>query len=71
MYFPGGSVVKIPLANAGDAGDLFWSLGQKAPLEKEMVTHSSTFTWRIPWIGEPGGLHTAHWVAKCWTHSSP
>ena len=21
-----------------------------------MATHSSTLAWRIPWIGEPGGL---------------
>ena len=25
-------------------------------LEKEMATHSSVFTWRIPGTGEPGGL---------------
>ena len=25
-------------------------------LEKEMVTHSSILAWRIPGIGEPGGL---------------
>ena len=25
------------------------SLGQEDPLEKEMATHSSIFTWRIPW----------------------
>ena len=25
-------------------------------LEKEMVTHSSVLAWRIPEIGEPGGL---------------
>ena len=25
-------------------------------LEKEMATHSSVFAWRIPGIGEPGGL---------------
>ena len=31
------------------------SLGQKDPLEKEMVTHSSIVTWRIPWTEEPGG----------------
>ena len=24
--------------------------------EKEMATHSSTPTWKIPWTGEPGGL---------------
>ena len=25
-------------------------------LEKEMATHSSTLPWRIPGMGEPGGL---------------
>ena len=25
-------------------------------LEKEMVTHSSVLTWKIPGTGEPGGL---------------
>ena len=25
-------------------------------LEKEMTTHSSVLTWRIPGMGEPGGL---------------
>ena len=25
-------------------------------LEKEMVTHSSVLSWRIPGTGEPGGL---------------
>ena len=24
--------------------------------EKAMVTHSSTLAWKIPWMGEPGGL---------------
>ena len=23
-----------------------------------MVTHSSTFAWRIPWVEEPGGLQS-------------
>ena len=32
------------------------SLGWEDPLEKEMVTHSSTLAWRIPGTGEPGGL---------------
>ena len=31
-------------------------LGQEDPLEKEMATHSSIFTWRIPWTEEPGRL---------------
>ena len=32
------------------------SLGWKDSLEKRMATHSSIFTWRIPWAEEPGGL---------------
>ena len=32
------------------------SLGWEDPLEKEMVTHSSTLAWKIPWTKEPGGL---------------
>ena len=32
------------------------SLGWENPLEKEMVTHSSTLAWKIPGTGEPGGL---------------
>ena len=34
------------------------SLGQEDPLEKEMVTHSSTLAWKIPWKEEPGGLQS-------------
>ena len=33
-------------------------LGQEDPLEKEMATHSSILTWRIPWTEEPGGLQS-------------
>ena len=31
-------------------------MGWEDPLEKELATHSSTLTWRIPWTEEPGGL---------------
>ena len=34
------------------------SLGQEDPLEKEMATHCSILTWRIPWTQEPGGLQS-------------
>ena len=34
------------------------SLGWDDPLEKEMATHSSTLTWRIPWTEEPGRLQS-------------
>ena len=33
-----------------------YPLDQKDPLEKEMATHSSVLAWRIPGVGEPGGL---------------
>ena len=34
------------------------SLCQENPMEKEMVTHSSTLAWRIPWREEPGRLQS-------------
>ena len=33
-------------------------LGQEGPREKDMATHSSTLSWRIPWTEEPGGLQS-------------
>ena len=33
-------------------------LGWEAPLEEEMVTHSSILAWEIPWTEEPGGLQS-------------
>ena len=35
-----------------------WSLGQKDTLEKEMATHLIIFAWKIPFMEEPGRLHT-------------
>ena len=35
-----------------------WSLVRKIPLEKEMATHSSILTQRIPWTEEPGWLQS-------------
>ena len=32
------------------------SLGQEDSLEEDMATHSSVLAWRIPGMGEPGGL---------------
>ena len=32
------------------------SLGSENPLEKEMVTHSSTLAWKTPRTEEPGRL---------------
>ena len=33
-------------------------LGQEDPLEKEMATQSYILAWKIPWIEEPGRLHS-------------
>ena len=35
-----------------------WSLGQEDHLEKEMATHSSILSWRIPWMKEPDRLQS-------------
>ena len=56
--FPGGSVDKESMCNAGDScstGDLgFIPWVQKIPLEKEMATHDGIVAWRISWTEEPG-----------------
>ena len=38
-------------------------------LEKEMATHSSVLAWRIPGMGEPGGLPSmgSHRVGHDWS----
>ena len=36
----------------------FQSLGGEDPLEKEMATHSSILTWKIPRTEEPGRLQS-------------
>ena len=33
------------------------SLGWEDSMEEGMATHFSILLWRIPWTGEPGGLH--------------
>ena len=32
------------------------SLGGEDPLEEGVATHSSIFSWRMPWTEESGGL---------------
>ena len=41
----------------------------KQSLEKEMATHSSVLAWRIPAMGEPGGLPSmgSHRVGRDWS----
>ena len=46
---------------AGEARDTeigVQSLGQEAPLEEDLVTHSSILAWEIPWTQKPGGLQS-------------
>ena len=50
------------------------SLSREDPLEKRMATHSSILAWRIPWIGEPGGIQSVglqrvgyDWVTNTFT----
>ena len=33
-------------------------LGQEDPLEKDMVIHSSTLAWKIPWTEKPDRLQS-------------
>ena len=51
MGFPGGSMVKTPLANSG-------AWGLKDPLEKEMANHSSILARKSPWTDESGRLQS-------------
>ena len=53
--FSGGSDCKVSARNAGDLGSI---PGSGRSLEKEMATHSSILTWRIPWMEEPGRLQS-------------
>ena len=49
--FPSDAVVKNPPAVQETR---VWSLGQEAPLEEGMATHSIILAWRILWTEEPG-----------------
>ena len=53
-------------------------LGQEAPLEEEMATHSSMLAWKIPWTEEPGGLYSMelqrvrhNWMTNTHLHMIP
>ena len=54
MGFPDSSVGKESAYNMQETPARF--LGQEDPLEKGKATHSSILAWRIPGMGEPGGL---------------
>ena len=57
--FPGDSAGKESACLAGDTGETqVRSLGQEAPLEKEMAAHSRILASRIPGTEEAGGLQS-------------
>ena len=51
-------VAKNTPASTGDKRETGSVPGQEEPLEKDMATHSSILTWRIPWMEEPGRLQS-------------
>ena len=65
--FPEAQMVKNPPAIQDTQ---IWSLGWEDPLQVSIATHSSIFAWKIPWIEDPGGLHTVHGVTKSQTQLS-
>ena len=54
-WFPSGSAVKNLLAMQETQVRF---LGQEAPPEKGMATHSSILAWKIQWQEEPGRLQS-------------
>ena len=64
-------MVKNPLANTGDAGDLGSILGSARSLDMGMTIHSGILAWKIPWTEEPGVLQSmgSQRVGHDWTHT--
>ena len=74
-----GSAVKVSACNAGDTGDRGsipgWrrspagrkSTPRQYSLEKEMATHSTILTWRIPWQTMESQSTGHNWVTN--THT--
>ena len=53
-----GSAVKNLFAMQEIQKTQVQSLGQEAPLEEEIATHTSILAKKIPWIEGPGGLQS-------------
>ena len=56
MGFPGGTVVKNPPANTGDARDASLIPGSGRSPGEEVATYSSILAWEIPWTEESARL---------------
>ena len=55
MGFPGGSAGKESTRNAGDLGSIP-GFGKSPGEGKSYPLQASILAWRIPGMGEPGGL---------------
>ena len=53
VAFVGRNASLLPMQEIQEMQVLF--LGQEDHLEKDVATHSSILTWRIPWTEEPVG----------------
>ena len=62
--FPGGTWVKNPLANAGDAGNTGSIPGLGRSPGGGNGSSPSILAWKIPWSTEPGRWATIHGVTK-------
>ena len=53
-----------------EEGNWFWNSEGLRPMEKELATHSTVLAWRIPGMGEPGGLLSmeSHRVRHQWSN---
>ena len=56
LRFPGGTMVKNPPANAGDARDAGSILESGRSPGAGNGNSLSILAWKIPWTGEPGRL---------------
>ena len=64
MGFPGGTVVKTLLVNAGDARDLGSIPGSGRSPREGNGNPLHILARKIPWTEEPGRQATVHGVAK-------
>ena len=67
MGFPGGSMVKNLLANAGDSSSI--PVSGRCPGEGKWQPTPVILAWEIPWLEEPGGLQSMG-LQKSWTRLS-
>ena len=67
ICFPGGTMVKNPPANAGDARDAGLTPRSGRSPGEGNGTHSSILAWKIPQTEDPGRQATVHGVTESQT----